>query len=85
VKAESREVNDLFKPIVVEITIESEAELTMLWHRHNLSFNEVRTNSKDRLIRFDDIHTKDDSYGFFLELNKHMERLDLLKPRKEQA
>lgn len=83
-KAESRTVDDLFKPIVIEITIENERELTMLFHRMNMSFREVQEHSSDRLVTFEDINRLGgDEIALYLQLEKHMKRLDLIKRRNE--
>lgn len=83
-KAESRTIDDLFQPIVIEITIENERELTMLFHRMNMSFRVVQNNSHDRLVTFEDIDSLGgDEIALYLQLEKHMKRLDLIKRRDE--
>ena len=36
-----------FKPIQIELTIESEDELLELWHRLNIGFHSVKDSSSD--------------------------------------
>jgi hypothetical protein len=67
--------SNVFEPFTLEITIENEAEANILWHRLNMSFDEVKSTA-DESYEFID-NEEDLTYELFKALD------DLYRPKHE--
>ena len=59
---------EVFKPITIEVTLESLGELEALWHRLNVSVDDVKKSSNDSFRNGIDMAY--DNYIFWAELDK---------------
>ena len=75
-KVETKSLHKDFEPIVLEITIESEAELKALWHR----FNQSEVLSKTNTSREVEYFPLEDASGIFAKIDSHLLRIAGYKP-----
>jgi hypothetical protein len=67
--------NETFKPITIELVIESEQELCNLWLRSNFSYRNINDEDGD-LLKY---KSDGSDYDLFSKLDKEVNRLNLKK------
>jgi hypothetical protein len=68
-KIKTVESKNVFQPIVMEITIESEEELKFLWHLSNSPVKKIKTDMCSSVADFDYESVKDAHLSLFKTLD----------------